>query len=276
VGVINSVLFSTAPTYGRMTASGKRPRDNPISGAFYLLEGVALLNRPGIRAYVAVPLLVNVLLFGGALIWGWGQLERLGVAVEHWLPDSLDFLSVLLIPLFFAAGIVFVLFFFALIANFIAAPFNGLLADAVERHLRAAAGDSYTESPPPSWSVVVRDLHRSIASELRKLVYFVPRALAIGLLYLIPVLNITAPFVWLAFSAWMLAISYADFPMGNHGLGFREQRIELRRWRLTSLGFGAITTFAVLIPIVNLIVIPASVAGATKLWVERIEPYRRH
>ena len=257
-----------------MSPSGKRPHDNPVAGALYLIDGLALLNRPGIRAYVAVPLIVNVLLFGTALVWGWSQLEVLGAMVEGWLPNWLGFLSALLIPLFFIAAAIFVLFFFALFANFIAAPFNGLLAEAVERHLRAESGETYTDTPPPSWTSVLRELHRSIASELRKLAYFLPRALLIGGLHFIPVLNIAAPFIWLAFSAWMLAISYADFAMGNHGLGFREQRAELRRWRLTSLGFGGITAFAVLIPIVNLIVMPAAVAGATKLWVKRVAPFR--
>ena len=89
----------------------------------------------------------------------------------------------------------------------------------------------------------------------------------------IPVVNLAAPFIWLAFSAWMLAISYVDYPMGNHRMGFAEQRQALARRRLTSLGFGGIVTWAVLIPIVNLIVMPAAVAGATKLWLDRIEPY---
>jgi len=254
----------------------QKPKDNPIRGASYVLEGFALLGRPGIRPYVVAPLLINIVLFGGALWWGWSQLSQLSAVVESWLPSWLSFLSTLLVPLFFVVAVMFVQFAFVLIGNFIAAPFNGPLAEAVERNLRAEPRNRTQNNSSPVFSLVVRDLHRTVASEMRKLVYFLPRALAIGVLHWVPLLNLIAPLLWFMFSAWMLAISYADFPMGNHKLGFREQRAELSRWRLTSLGFGGFVAFVVLIPVINLFVIPASVAGATKLWVERIAPYRSH
>lgn len=250
-----------------------RPRDNPVRGAFYLLDGLNLLRLKGLRGYVAIPLTVNVVLFGAGLWWIWSQIGTIRAALGDLLPSWLEFLSVLLVPLFFLAALVFVLFFFSIIANFIAAPFNGLLAEAVERHLRSERGE-IVEQPPLTWSDVIRDFAGSIGSELRKLGYFLPRAIVIGTIYFIPGLNIAAPFLWLVFSAWMLALSYADYPMGNHGLRFADQRRELRRWRLMSLGFGAAVAAAVLVPIANLVVMPAAVAGATKMWVERIAPYR--
>jgi CysZ protein len=69
----------------------------------------------------------------------------------------------------------------------------------------------------------------------------------------------------------MLAISYLDYPMANHGLSFPEQRRQLGQRRYLALGFGGATMFALAIPLVNFLVIPAAVAGATILWVERLE-----
>ncbi len=69
----------------------------------------------------------------------------------------------------------------------------------------------------------------------------------------------------------MLAISYVDYPMGNHGLTFPEQRRQLGQRRYLALGFGGAVMCALAIPVVNFLVIPAAVAGATILWVERLE-----
>ena len=66
----------------------------------------------------------------------------------------------------------------------------------------------------------------------------------------------------------MMAIQYVDYPMGNHGLGFSDQRKLLAERRLTSLGFGAVIMICMIIPVVNFVVMPASVAGATAMWVE--------
>jgi CysZ protein len=250
-----------------------RPRDNPVTGAFYLFDGLRLLGVPGLRVYVAIPLLINITLFGGGLYWAWGQLGRLSTQLQDRLPNWLDFLSLLLIPLFFVAALGFVFLFFSIIANFVAAPFNGLLAEAVERHLKELRGEQFP-GEPLSLSSVLRDVVASISSELRKLAYFLPRALAIGVLYFIPGLNLFAPFLWLAFTAWMLAMSYADYPMANHRIPPRLQRAELKRWRLTSLSFGGTAMLGTLIPFANLVVMPAAVAGATKMWVDRIEPHR--
>jgi CysZ protein len=82
------------------------------------------------------------------------------------------------------------------------------------------------------------------------------------------VINIIAPFVWMVFGAWMLALEYLDYPMGNHGLSFPVQRQTAQKKRLTVLSFGGATLFATLTPFINLLVMPAAVAGATALWLE--------
>ena len=93
-------------------------------------------------------------------------------------------------------------------------------------------------------------------------------------LFVIPWVNLIAPFTWIAFSTWMLAISYVDFPMGNHRLGFAEQRQRLKKRRFAALGFGGATLVAVAIPFINFIAIPAAVAGATAFWVDQLRRCR--
>ncbi len=41
--------------------------NNKHSGAHYLLEGLRLIRQPGLRRYVAIPLLISTTVFAGAI-----------------------------------------------------------------------------------------------------------------------------------------------------------------------------------------------------------------
>jgi CysZ protein len=237
-----------------------------IKGVDYLREGLRLMRQPGLRRYVAIPLLISTTVFSVAIVVGIHWLEILLDWLLGWLPAWLDWLRYLLWPLFALTGILLVFYTFSLLTNLIAAPFNGLLAEAVERHL---TGRSLEDMG--GWKAVIMDIIPSLLSELRKLLYFLLRAIPLGLLFLIPGVNLAAPFLWGLFSAWMLSIEYADYPMGNHQLHFSEQRKRLRRRRLLALGFGGGSLLLTMIPVVNFIAMPASVAGATALWVRELK-----
>jgi CysZ protein len=77
--------------------------------------------------------------------------------------------------------------------------------------------------------------------------------------------------LWVLFSAWALALDYHDYPMGNHQLLFKQQRKIMRQHRRLALGFGLATLGATMIPVVNFLVIPAAVAGATALYLDEIK-----
>ena len=235
-----------------------------MSGAGYFLRGFALVTRPGIRAYVVAPLLINVVAFTALLYFGAAWLYEFA---RDMLPGWLDFLAWILVPAFVLAALMAGFYTFNLVANLIAAPFNGLLAAAVERHL--------TGRPPPSagggWRALLRELGAAFVSEARKLAYVAIRSLPPLVLFLIPGINVVAPIVWMALGAWMLAVTYVDYPMANHGIGFDELRARLRDRRLLSLGFGGAAMAALAVPVLNFLVIPCAVAGATAMWVEQLE-----
>ena len=146
------------------------------------------------------------------------------------------------------------------IAILIAAPFNGLLAEAVECHLtgKSLQGD---------WRQLLRDIVPSIMSELRKLLYFALRALPLLLLLLVPLVNVAASVLWILFSAWMMTVQYMDYPMANHQLFFKDQRARLRKRPLLAWSFGGLVMLCTLVPVINFIIMPAAVAGATAIWV---------
>ncbi|MHB8424753.1 MAG: EI24 domain-containing protein [Gammaproteobacteria bacterium] len=98
------------------------------------------------------------------------------------------------------------------------------------------------------------------------------RAILIGvlglLLLFVPLFDMLTPLLWFAFTTWMLAIQYSDYPLSNRRVGFAVQRPLLKQQRARLLGFGIAAALCTLIPLVNFIIMPAAVAGATLLWVE--------
>ncbi len=237
---------------------------NPFVGIGYFFQGLRLIMQPGLRRYVVIPLLINLTLFA-ALIWfGSSQFELFLQWLMPELPEWLQWSEWILWVVFAVAALLILFYVSTLLANLIASPFNGLLAEAVERHLTGEPQDA-----DGGWKKMLNELVPTIIDELRKLLYLVVWSIPFLLLFLIPVVNLAAPFIWLVFSAWMLSVEYADYPMGNHGLRSDEQKRRLGEKRLMSLGFGGAVTFATMTPILNFVVMPAAVAGATAMWVAR-------
>jgi CysZ protein len=241
--------------------------NTPIDGAGYLLRGLGLITKPGIRPFVLIPLMVNILVFS-LLIWlGINQFELL---MERFLPAEngwLSWLRWLLWPLFAIAIVLIVFYTFTVIANLIAAPFNGLLAEKVERHL----GGEPPLQQQGGVKKMIKDVAPSLLSEVRKMSYFLLRAIPLLLLFFIPGINLIAPIIWIVFSAWFLALEYGDYPMANHGLHFKSQRQRLKQARFTALAFGGGLTLMMMVPILNFLAMPTAVAGATLFWKERLK-----
>jgi len=236
----------------------------PIIGANALLKGARLLLTPGLRLFVLIPLAINVLLFTISI---WVLAAQFSPLVHSWLnylPDWLGWLEWFFWLVFAITAFLLVFYTFSILANIIASPFNGLLAEAVEKHL--------TGQPLPSGGSIfdaMKEAPAAMLDELRKLGYMVLLAIPLFIIswFIAPI----APFLWMLFSAWMLALEYADYPMGNHGIRFKDQRTRMRRRKLLGLGFGGATLLGTMIPLVNFLVMPAAVAGATALWVDHLK-----
>lgn len=239
---------------------------NPITGAGYLLQGFKLLTKPGIRIYVAIPLLINMLIFGLLTSLGISYFGTLVNALLPQLPDWLQWLTWLMWLLFAFAALLIAFFSFSVMANLVGAPFNGLLAEAVEHYI-----GGQESKPDGGWRRVIADIGPSLRHELGKLGYFIGWSIPFLLLFIIPVVQLAAPALWMVFCAWMLAIEYGDYPMSNHGYKPFKIRQNLSGKRLMSLGFGGAVMLVTMIPIGNFLVMPAAVAGATVYWSEQLK-----
>lgn len=242
---------------------------NFFTSAAYLRRGVQLVNTSGIRRFVIVPLLINIAVFGifgwSAYIWFVNWLD--GFAVLRWAGDVpiLGTLVGFIRGLIATAVFSVLVFLIALFSNLLAAPFNGLLAERVEAHLTGQA------APDTPLRAVIKTLPRTIGAEFRKLIYLGVMLIGIGILHWIPIVNIVAPFLLIAFGAWMFAIEYWDYPMGNQGAVFSDVRKFARTRKPAAFGFGAVVALVSSIPILNFVVMPVAVAGATALWVEHLK-----
>lgn len=239
--------------------------DSMTQGPACFLEGLRMLPEPALRWFVLLPLLINVLVFGGLVYWTFQQFGIWMESLFGWMPGWLSFLEYLLWPLLSMAVLGVVFFTFTIVGNFIAAPFNGLLAEKVQQ-LNGA--DDLPDHQLRDWLTL---LPGTIGRELHKMGYYLPRALLLLVLSLIPVVNLASPVLWLMFNSWMMSIQYCDYAADNRGVSFKDMLEKLRARRTSTWGFGATVSLVMLIPFINLVIMPAAVVGSTLLWERQIE-----
>ena len=228
----------------------------------YFFQGATLIGTKGLKRFVLIPLLINLLLFSLAFYVLLQQVAAIVAAVQAYLPSWLHWLEYLLIPLGVMSLVIGLAYSFTMMANFIAAPFNGLLSEKVEAHL--------TGKPLPEvgLSGFFRDVPRMLMREWQKLRYALPRAIILFILFLF--LPVIGPVLWFLFTSWLMAIQYLDYPFDNHKIDFDTMRGQLRGQPASSYSFGIMVNIGCMIPLFNLFVMPIAVCGATAMWVDKL------
>jgi CysZ protein len=240
-------------------------KTSPLATPSLIIEGFKLLWHRRIRWLVIIPLIINILLFSAvtwfAAIWLGDWLSWLTASVPEWL----QWLACVIWLLFALLVLVIYAFTFTLFANLIGSPFYGIIA---ERVIAIQRGDSeQTAQSLKSLLPVARD---SFLRELQILAYILPRTAAVLVVTLvvsfIPGLNIFAPLIAASWGAWSMAIQYFDYPADFDQVTFREVREKAGKQRWLSLGFGLSALGGAAVPVLNLLMLPATVIGGTLLW----------
>ncbi|HEX2548248.1 MAG TPA: sulfate transporter CysZ [Gammaproteobacteria bacterium] len=227
----------------------------------YLFQGFVLILQPGLKRYVFIPLLINIALFIGLFFLSKHFFHQLSVWVMQLLPTWLQWLQSIL-WIVFAIGFFFVILYtFVTLANIIAAPFNNLLSEKVEIFL------GRKPLQEKSMKELMMDIPRTIMRQLQIIGYYIPRALVLAILFFVPIIQIFAGLLWFFFHAWLMTLQYIDYPADNHRIDFPHLRAMLLKKRSVSLSFGMASFIVTMIPFLNFISMPASVAGGTALWV---------
>ncbi|ODC04943.1 hypothetical protein BFW38_16790 [Terasakiispira papahanaumokuakeensis] len=231
------------------------PLFRALTAPFHVLAGFALVTRPRLRPFIWAPLLINLLTFG---LTAWGGIVLFDTYLSEWLTGYPQWLAWLVWPFFILALLLAFGSVFTLFGQLLTAPFLGLLAEYTEAELSGKRPDT-----SESWGQL---LTRTLSRELSKLRWMLPRLLLLIVLSWIPGLNLLAPVAWALFAAWSMALQYLDYPMDNHKVTFAQMRQQMLERRLHCLMFGGTLALLSWIPLINLVLLPAATAGATRFW----------
>lgn len=246
-----------------MSSAFNEPQSELGLGFHYFIYGWRLMLQRRLMPFVLIPVAINAVLMI-ALLWffishiaGWADW------IVSFMPSWLDWLTMILVPLAVLSLIMLFYFTFTTITNFIAAPFNALLAEKVELQLTGEQLNNMTVAE------MLKDVPRMLKREWQKMAYSIPRFIALFLLSFVPVVGQTVvPVLTFVFGAWLLAIQYCDYPFDNHKISFKRMRNALGQRKILNFTFGTFVSIFTALPFVNLVVMPVAVCGATAMWVE--------
>ena len=239
---------------------------NLFTGAGYFLRGLTMTFQPGLRRFVLIPLIANIVLFS---LMGWllyGLIVDFYEAAMLTVPEWLQFLSWIITPLLWLIG--------GLMTGYVSTLIVLMLTTFTHCSLKKSRRPSPV-NPFPHWMGSLQRCSRcpGPVSGTAQVLYYVPMAIGVLILTIVPLFNAFGPwpgFYW----ARGRCLQFVDYPMDNHRLAFRDVRDACAARRLSTIGFGGTVAFFTGIPLLNLIVIPAAVIGATLLWCEELRPRR--
>jgi CysZ protein len=255
-----------------MAAAPQRARPGLRGGLGFLVRGAryVYLEHRGLARFWVPPVLITLLALVGVgyAAFGWrdGLVEALWASPggDGWLGSAARALHALFEWLVVGVLLVLGSAVVAMLAGVVAAPFNDALSEAVERF--------ETGTPPPAFSfaALARDLGRSLRVELAKLGLYL--ALIVPLFVLswsVPLLGpLLHSMVAAVLTVLYLAFDYADLPASRRGWSTRRRLGTATRHLRELLGFGAGVWCVMLVPLLNLLTMPAAVAGGTLLFLE--------
>lgn len=233
----------------------------------YLLSGIQILMRPEYRKYILIPLAVNFILFiilTSVLVVMFSDVMNF---LLDYVPSWLHFMAWMIWFVFGLAILILYGMSFTFITNLVAAPFNGLLAEKIQK----AHGVNMPDQESIT-SLVIRTLWREVV----KITYFVAYgllvALVLFLLSFIPFINFIVPALAFIWSSWCIAIQYLDYAADNYQQEFSHLRKTALKPTFHTFSFGGTVSLLTMIPFVNIFVMPVAVAAGTQLWIKHILP----
>ena len=245
-----------------------------LRGVSYVLRGMRFVyvQHPALARYWVFPILITGASLAAVFYGAGSYYDDLGGAVWSLFPESWNeatgwvggLLRALRGLIEFIAGVLLTLLGLVLVlvvSAVVAAPFNDALSEAVEHIL---TGET---APPFSLSRMVADVARTVRLELLKVMLYL---VVVGPMFLasfvIPVVGQAVSLVGFALTAIYLGIDYVDWPAARRDWSVRDRLAFARRHLPAVAGFGTGVWLLLFIPLVNLLFMPAAVAGGTILF----------
>ncbi len=234
-----------------------------ITGFMYFVKGFSLCLKPGLRRYIILPIILNVCFLS---LGFWFGLSYSGELTDNLIMEympNFSFLSYLVKAIIFLVMLVIMLYSFTTIALIIGSPFYSILSEKTEELLCGHAINDMTMIE------TIKDIPHMVGLEILKLLYRIP-LLILGLIALfIPLIG---PILTALIGAWCNAMDYTSYGFENNHVSFKNTRTSIASHKTVCLSFGLAAWVGLLIPFLNLVMIPAAVCGGTLLWHERLKP----
>ncbi len=233
-----------------------------VKGARDFFSGCrVLVTTPGLWAYAWIPIIINTLIY--ALVVG-GGVYFFPDLMEMFLPvgDSWYFtvLRVFTWVVFSVTVGLAIYFTFFAVTALLASPFNEVLSSKYEALIKGKSIDNSHDIP----AVIKQEIKRFLIY----LGVFICLLVFTLTLSLIPFVNLIVPVLWALFAGFLSAFEFLSYPLDRRAMTNREKLSFIRQRPARSLGFGLMVAGALMIPLVNLMVIPSAVVGATRLFLE--------
>jgi CysZ protein len=232
-----------------------------LSGLDAFAGGIGfVLTTPRVWGYALVPVSMLLLLFCGLMglaIWGSHHLSTWLIGSDPGAWGKFGYWSLMIacfVVGFLAAG---------LLALSLAQPLSGFALESIAHAQEVALNG--TAAPKTSFLIALVSTSKAVVIALLVGVTALAILLLIGFFFP-PATVVTVPLKVLV-CGWMLAWDFIDYPLAMRGVGLERRFAWVRR------NFGAFTLFGVLwallvvVPGVQLLILPMGVAGATRLVV---------
>ncbi|MBI3178624.1 MAG: EI24 domain-containing protein [Deltaproteobacteria bacterium] len=241
------------------------------AGLAYPLRGLGFISRHGLWGSAAIPIIVNAALFA-ALVAAtvWLVVPRLE-ALDQYLSPATDAWAITkgllsaLSWLIWIAAIILLLtvdsIVLLMIGQAVASPFLDLLSEKVEAIVLG--------KPAPSFSMgrAVRAVLVAIADLVWALVFWALVNLGLLLLNLLPAVgSAVAAALSFCFTALLLTQEFVGLALVRQFVSYSGRFGVVWRNKWLSLGFGSTTMLLLLVPVLNLMLLPLAAAGGTLLY----------
>ncbi len=223
-----------------------------MNGGLALLRGMSLLlARAELRAVLWRMLALLVVLM---LVLGSGVYLLLEYLAALWIPEGdawyLLVLSWLAWFMAFLLAVVCGIVSFVTLGSAVSAPWLDLLAARTER----ISGREVTEPESPWLAMIMHSLANSLRPLLGLLMW---GAVALLFFWLPPL----ATAIWSYGAIRFLSFELIDTSASRRGWDYQQRKSRLVEKRWFYLGFSGLAMLLMMVPVVNLLVIPAAVVG---------------
>jgi CysZ protein len=238
-----------------------------LAGAGLPPRGLAYLAaHPALLPYAAVPALLAAL--GIAAVLAFGVPLATGTLSLLWLRPEAWYWFALWWTLRAAIWLVFLVLAAFALPTVLSAPAIDLLSARVER-LELGSGEA-----PGGLGRAAAETWRGVTNALVRVVSFTIGHVLLLLVLLVPVVNVAYPVLAFLWTARWTALEYLDLPMARHLHPLADVRAALRSVRPLGLGFGSVLALALIVPLANLLVVPAGAVAGTLLYCELVRAQR--